>query len=145
MAQINACVLIEDISSKKSIIQFSRVIGQAKKRKKYLSLVFFLRSICKIFLLITVTTKCYIVSCSVDGDFTDWSPWTSCSRSCGDGRRKRTRTCTDPPPDMGKNCTGAYDEVEVCDSGTCPGTTIKLHFSVNSGIFSWNVICTLLG
>lgn len=26
---------------------------------------------------------------------------------------------------MGRNCTGAYDQVEVCDRGRCPGATIK--------------------
>ena len=35
---------------------------------------------------------------------------------------------------MGRNCTGAYDQVEVCDRGRCPGTTTKMFFSLKSGI-----------
>lgn len=56
-----------------------------------------------------------------DGDWTDWSPWTDCSRTCkplpGDLARKyRNRSCTNPPPaDGGEDCKGLDEDVELCN------------------------------
>ncbi|XP_028518403.1 mucin-like protein, partial [Exaiptasia diaphana] len=39
---------------------------------------------------------CNSQPCPVNGIFTEWSNWTSCSLSCGNGTRYRSRSCTKP-------------------------------------------------
>lgn len=58
----------------------------------------------------------------VDGNFTTWGPWTSCSLTCGNGTRSRFRNCTNPPPQHGGNdCLGPRNETQDCFDGSCPG------------------------
>ena len=58
----------------------------------------------------------------VDGGYTNWTPWTSCSKSCGGGTRVRDRVCTNPPPsNNGQPCSGASYENENCNTQPCPG------------------------
>ena len=66
----------------------------------------------------------------VDGNFSEWSNWTICSVTCSKGVKRRTRTCTNPSPFNGANCTGNYTEQKVCDQGQCPGTIMFLWFWV---------------
>jgi hypothetical protein len=47
----------------------------------------------------------YMESAKVDGGWTDWSDG-DCSKDCGDGILISTRTCTNPTPAGGKDCTG---------------------------------------
>ncbi|KXJ07705.1 Mucin-like protein [Exaiptasia diaphana] len=59
----------------------------------------------------------------MNGNFTEWSNWTSCSLSCGNGTRYRSRSCTNPAPAHGgKNCTGPYKETKNCNTQSCPVT-----------------------
>lgn len=68
-----------------------------------------------------ITEACNIKPCAVDGGFTEWTPFSDCDKTCGLGVKKRTRTCTNPPPSHGgKNCEGPVDEVEVCNVKPCP-------------------------
>lgn len=62
-------------------------------------------------------------STTVNGSWTEWSDWGSCSLTCGDGGiKKRIRTCTNPPPaNGGLECEGAGEETEACKAGECPG------------------------
>uniref|UniRef100_A0A8C5PCV9 Uncharacterized protein n=1 Tax=Leptobrachium leishanense TaxID=445787 RepID=A0A8C5PCV9_9ANUR len=60
--------------------------------------------------------------CPVDGRWSLWSSWTSCSLSCGGGIRQRTRECSNPAPLYGGHaCDGNALESEVCNSDLCPG------------------------
>ncbi|XP_078573393.1 von Willebrand factor D and EGF domain-containing protein-like [Branchiostoma floridae x Branchiostoma japonicum] len=63
------------------------------------------------------------VSCPVDGGWTDWSPWSACSVTCGVGEQTRDRTCTNPAPAHGgADCGGPDQETQACDTGvSCPG------------------------
>ncbi|XP_028400689.1 uncharacterized protein LOC114523847 isoform X2 [Dendronephthya gigantea] len=64
---------------------------------------------------------CSVDECKVDGGFSDWSSWSSCSQSCGDTAIKsRERRCTNPRPSGGgKNCSGETFEIKLCDKIPC--------------------------
>lgn len=49
------------------------------------------------------------------GTWDQWSTWSSCSVTCDDGNRTRTRTCS-----VTGGCSGTDTENEVCNDGTCP-------------------------
>ena len=54
----------------------------------------------------------------VDGKWTPWAEWESCSVSCDSGTRRRTRDCTDPAPAFdGKVCFGNTVENQPCTLG----------------------------
>ncbi|XP_006825050.1 uncharacterized protein LOC102803094 [Saccoglossus kowalevskii] len=58
--------------------------------------------------------------CSVDGSWNKWSPWSSCSSGCGEGRAYRNRQCNDPPPmNGGAVCTGKALEESACFDDKC--------------------------
>ncbi|XP_077287306.1 hemicentin-1-like [Arctopsyche grandis] len=64
--------------------------------------------------------KCFIAPCKIDGGWSSWSDWTSCSVRCGPGSKKRYRTCTNPPPKYGGlTCQGPNDEQGVCQGSQC--------------------------
>ena len=53
----------------------------------------------------------------VHGGWSEWGTWSSvCSESCGPGRQKRYRNCTQPEPQHGGNdCEGLdYDDSQIC-------------------------------
>ena len=63
--------------------------------------------------------KCYLL---VDGGFSEWSSWTTCTKTCDGGIRERTRSCSNPFPENGGSiCYGKYIEKEGCAVGFCPG------------------------
>uniref|UniRef100_A0A8C9VHG3 Subcommissural organ spondin n=1 Tax=Scleropages formosus TaxID=113540 RepID=A0A8C9VHG3_SCLFO len=47
------------------------------------------------------------------GPWSDWSPWTTCSVSCGGGERSRTRVCRLPP------CVGVARQSKTCNTHVC--------------------------
>uniref|UniRef100_UPI00358F4FE1 A disintegrin and metalloproteinase with thrombospondin motifs 3-like isoform X2 n=1 Tax=Myxine glutinosa TaxID=7769 RepID=UPI00358F4FE1 len=55
-----------------------------------------------------------------DGSWGSWSPFGSCSRSCGTGVTYRTRTCDRPEPRHGgRDCAGLNYEYELCETHPC--------------------------
>ena len=61
-----------------------------------------------------LTEECNTDSCPM---WTDWSPWSQCSTSCGGGRRQRGRECAAPTFRNGQYfCEGGEDyEEEACN------------------------------
>ena len=59
---------------------------------------------------------CPSVSCSVSS----WSPWRSCSKSCGSGTRSRSRSVTIPASCGGAACPG-LSVSRPCNTHVCPG------------------------
>lgn len=58
---------------------------------------------------------------SVDGGFSDWSQWTTCTLTCGSGTSERARSCTNPVPQHGgAPCSGTVDESKSCNTHNCP-------------------------
>eukprot|EP00795_Rhopilema_esculentum_P006001 gene6001-11369_t len=59
----------------------------------------------------------------IDGQWSQWSNWTACSRTCGIGVTKRRRLCDDPlPSNGGKQCAGESKEYKTCNVKKCPVT-----------------------
>ena len=61
-----------------------------------------------------LTEECNTEICPM---WTDWSPWSQCSTSCGGGRRQRGRECAAPTFRNGRYfCEGGEDyEEEACN------------------------------
>jgi len=67
----------------------------------------------------------------VDGEWGDWSSFSSCSKSCGSGWKYRTRECDNPAPsDGGENCLG-FPLLSVngarCNTKACKKKSCKDH------------------
>ncbi|XP_001623142.2 uncharacterized protein LOC5501884 isoform X2 [Nematostella vectensis] len=77
------------------------------------------------------TTPCNLRPCPINGNYTQWSEYTPCSKTCGGGTRHRTRSCTNPAPQYGGvNCTVIGNPVDTieCNTSPCP---------VDGGYTSW--------
>ena len=78
--------------------------------------------------------SCFVL---VDGNFSTWSSWGNCSKSCGDGVQVRTRSCTDPAPrGGGRPCQGNAFEIIECHVLKCPGKCRTIHHSNES----WHIL-----
>ncbi|KAM6984252.1 A disintegrin and metalloproteinase with thrombospondin motifs 2-like [Tautogolabrus adspersus] len=59
-----------------------------------------------------------------DGGWGTWSPYGSCSRTCGGGVRFRARRCDNPAPaNGGRTCFGNSYEFQLCSQEECPPLT----------------------
>ncbi|XP_030746274.1 semaphorin-5B-like isoform X1 [Sitophilus oryzae] len=77
-----------------------------------------------------------VTNCTVHGGWTEWSPWSACSSSCGIAVKTRFRTCTNPEPAFGGRVCVGQDIMEAsCDLPSCPTPKIDGGWSAWS---SWS-------
>ncbi|KFO33424.1 A disintegrin and metalloproteinase with thrombospondin motifs 2 [Fukomys damarensis] len=58
-----------------------------------------------------------------DGNWGAWTPFGSCSRTCGTGVKFRTRQCDNPhPANGGRACSGLAYDFQLCNPQDCPDT-----------------------
>ncbi|XP_078322967.1 coadhesin-like [Crassostrea virginica] len=69
------------------------------------------------------STSCNTHYCPINGGYTSWTSWGSCSKTCGGGTKSRSRTCTNPAPAYGGNdCSslGSTSSSTSCNTHNCP-------------------------
>lgn len=76
-----------------------------------------------------------------DGGWSAWSPWT-CTVSCGGGEGFRTRTCSNPRPNIfGKLCEGSPTMTGKCNEFPCgdisPDTLEKIRDHLQKDNFNF--------
>ena len=75
----------------------------------------------------------YIVVLAVDGFWSRWGSWSSCSTTCDPGIRMRIRGCGSPPPSHGgAYCDGQSTLAEVCMEEECGRDVCKLTLKAQS-------------
>nr|XP_039271346.1 A disintegrin and metalloproteinase with thrombospondin motifs adt-1-like [Styela clava] len=62
------------------------------------------------------TRSCAPGPCETVARWSDWSEWSVCSKTCGGGSTTKTRRCL-----TGRNCEGATETTDVCNTNRCPG------------------------
>ena len=72
-----------------------------------------------------------ITKAPINGGWSSWSSWDSCSVSCGGGTQSRTRTCDNPAPQYGgSTCSGSSSESQACNTQSC---SIDIEYLVVAG------------
>merc|ERR1719305_2049737 len=66
----------------------------------------------------TKTESCKIKECPIDGTWSQYGAWSSCSATCGPGTQTKTRTC-DGKAHGGNDCVGSASKVGNCNLGSC--------------------------
>ena len=61
-----------------------------------------------------------MLSVTVDGGFSNWGSWGTCTVTCGGGTQVRTRSCSNPAPQYGGAlCAGATSQSQGCNTQVC--------------------------
>ena len=83
--------------------------------------------------------------CAVDGNYTEWTDWTVCDKTCGTGLMTRWRACSNPTPQYGgRDCSlfGPDMETKTCVmKDYCPSKFNAYFFFVCVDVASF--ICKL--
>ena len=71
------------------------------------------------------------ISQLVDGGYGQWTSFTKCSKSCGEGSKTRTRKCVETRRD----CSGPASQVKKCKLVSCPGKCRLLIIEITIMVF----------
>ena len=77
----------------------------------------------------------------VTGAWSSWYSWGSCSKPCGYGQQRRSRSCNNPTPRYGgSSCGGTSINTRGCKVKECPGIDVilfpKILFQIPRGMTS---------
>ena len=61
--------------------------------------------------------------------WSSWSKWSSCSKSCGKGWQKRSRSKLTIAQNGGKECAGKNKDKRSCNKEKCPGIYYNFTYS----------------
>ncbi|KAK6177213.1 hypothetical protein SNE40_015357 [Patella caerulea] len=65
--------------------------------------------------------ECNRKVCPVNGKWSDWSEFSPCSETCGQGMMRKTRRCDNPAPaGGGRQCSGQSVVNKKCEIAKCP-------------------------
>ena len=68
----------------------------------------------------TESRPCGTPPCPINGTWSPWQPWSSCSLTCGWGNQNRIRKCDNPPPQHGgQDCPGDARQSRKCRETPC--------------------------
>ncbi|XP_060601318.1 uncharacterized protein LOC132754675 isoform X2 [Ruditapes philippinarum] len=88
-----------------------------------------------LYMSINVSKASNIKGTTVTGIWTNWSDWSPCNAKCGQGFKRRIRTCTSvSPKDNGFDCNGNGTETVQCQNRECSGDLQKLVTSLSQKI-----------
>ena len=83
-------------------------------------------------------SNCIIIFMTHDNIFVvngGWSPWTceTCSKTCGGGTQRCTRSCNRPTPSCrGEDCPGSSVNYTTCNNVCCPGKRLCITYIIIS-------------
>lgn len=76
---------------------------------------------------------------NLDGQWSDWNAWGTCSVTCGNGNQTRTRLCNNPAPaNGGANCSGSGLNSQSCNTQGCPISTSFIFCTLSYTFISIN-------
>ena len=72
-----------------------------------------------------------------NGGYTEWTQWSTCTRTCGSGSHTRTRACTNPSPLAGgltciQQGLGGDSETEQCNTNGCERNHYFVFYRIHS-------------
>merc|ERR1719369_591221 len=82
---------------------------------------------------------CARLDCSRDCKWTEWSAWSPCSVTCGEGTQTSNRSVLLPAVGTGKECLGSKIIRKACSTSSCPRDCTW------SGWSSWGKCSTTCG
>ena len=89
---------------------------------------------CKICNLVLFTSKWIVVDCQ----WSSWSAWGSCSRTCGSGQKRATRQIKTPATGGGRNCQGSSSKTEQCNTSSCPASSPSEYHKLDNDWYRLN-------
>eukprot|EP00105_Crassostrea_gigas_P023961 XP_011444035.1 PREDICTED: SCO-spondin isoform X3 [Crassostrea gigas] len=75
------------------------------------------------------TQTCNTHNCPIDGVWSSWGSYGTCTVTCGGGTQTRSRSCSNPTPQYGgASCAGSTTSSQSCNSHNCP---------IDGGLTNW--------